>query len=692
MDSERNEAGIEPEVMHRRCWVLLATVVAVCGVPAAAPAQVPLISIVKAGVARADITPPPGYATGGHGPAGTTSRGYWMPLTATAFYFEDSEQRGAALVSMDLFAVPSIFHQQVAQTFAARGAQNTLALERVVIAATHTHQGTANFFSVAAHNRRGSNVDGFDSRLRAFLLERIVAAIDGAVADAHQNLAFDVDIMTGTLSKNLFRNRSPEVFVQNGNATTMLDEMGMGIQPDGEGCKRKRQVGEPRKDWGLEGCPRLRAVDRSVSLLRLRRDGKTAAMAVFAAIHPTGLPSTTPLFSQDVFGAAREALENSGSSISQVAFFNGAEGDITLRRTTRDARDIIRLGGILGEELRHIHDTVTPRSIKSGPIAGRLHFAKPGEAAPSAGTPVGRLANTAMGGSEAIRGGEDDPGPFLGRLFAFFTPRTGRRRPEHGVKVPAILGVESWTDGEFPQNEFPTRLPLSLVTLGDVVLAVVPFEMNTSVGYAIRKTLGLERGRLEIVGLANEYASYTSSADEYQKQDYMGAFTLWGPEQAAFVIERLRELHSAPPGFSGKPPADMPGDQRVALGPHRLDDDRGEIFKGLDNLLDGERPPAFCWDEPTPPDLPRSASRTVEIWPESGGAANRSHLAVVMLGRPKGGTARWAAIWLAPVLSQVPVGRYRFKVTPDGRPTITSAPFDGATRTKDCSTIAVERF
>lgn len=672
--------------MYRSC-VLVALAVLILVTPSNLFAQLPQDRIVKAGVARVDTTPPPGYSTGGHGPAGTTARGYWMPLTATAFYFEDSNRTGAVLVSVDLFAVPSMFHQEIARAFEARGGQNTLALERIVIAATHTHHGTANFLSVAAHNRKASNVEGYDSRLRAFLVAKLITVVDAAIDDAARHQAFELDIITGSLTEKLFRNRSPDVFLENGNAKTMLDELGTGIDPDRDKCAGKRQSGEPRRKWRLKECPRLRAVDRNVSLLRLRRDGKTAAMAVFAAIHPTLLPSKTPLFTQDIFGIVRQTLENAAEPIAHVAFFNGAEGDITLRRTSRDLRDMAGLGEVFADELRAIHDGHAPRSITTGGIAGRLRFASPGDAAPSRGTLEGRLATYAMGGSEAIRGGEGDPGPLKGKVVSWLTRRTRSPRGEHGVKVPAVFGLEGLTDGEFPKHEFPTRLPLSVVTIGAVTFAVTPFEMNTSVGYAIRQALGRPRGELEIVGLANEYASYTASEDEYQEQDYMGAFTLWGPKQAAFVVASLRELRSAPAGSFGQPPRDMPGDGRVALGPHMLDEDRGKIFSGLGDFLDGEKPPAFCWSEPTPPDLPNAKARVVEIWRDGGGVIDRHNIAVVMLGRPHAGRARWAAIWLAPIVAQPQAGRFRFRVTTDGQPTITSNAFEATVETKDCTTI-----
>ena len=59
-----------------------------------------------AGAGKAEITPPPGFPTGGHGPAGDLARGSWNRLYARAFYLADRQGHGMILVSCDTFAMP----------------------------------------------------------------------------------------------------------------------------------------------------------------------------------------------------------------------------------------------------------------------------------------------------------------------------------------------------------------------------------------------------------------------------------------------------------------------------------------------------------------------------------------------------------------------------------------------------------
>jgi hypothetical protein len=98
---------------------------------------------VRAGVARRDITPPPGFPTGGHGPAGDVARGRWMPLFARAFFFQDEAGHTLTLVSAELFAIPGGLHAKVARLVAdslySRGLRVGFGPDAFILVATHMH-------------------------------------------------------------------------------------------------------------------------------------------------------------------------------------------------------------------------------------------------------------------------------------------------------------------------------------------------------------------------------------------------------------------------------------------------------------------------------------------------------------------------------------------------------------------------
>ena len=100
----------------------------------------------------------------------------------------------------------------------------------------------------------------------------------------------------------LFRNRSPTVFMRDSRRDAILAALGTGIPDDATWCEAARLHDEPENDWRIKGCPRLRAVDRNVTLLRMRRSGKTHALAIFVNVHPTVLAPKTELNSADLFG------------------------------------------------------------------------------------------------------------------------------------------------------------------------------------------------------------------------------------------------------------------------------------------------------------------------------------------------------------------------------------------------------
>lgn len=614
----------------------------------------------RAGAAATDITPIPGLPTGGYGSGAARARGYWSPLRATAFYFEDPQGRGLALVSVDTFAIPTALHQAVAKEVG-------LPLERVVIAATHTHKGPANYLSAAAYNEQGSSVPGYHDGMRTFLRQQIVAAVQQARDDSRRMPAATVDVVTGIVDADLFRNRSPGVFLENGNRLEILNALGAGVFTNHSTCSALREYREPERDWDVEGCPRLRAVDRNVTLVRIRRNSQTQAMAAFVNAHPTVLPMTTALNSADFLGIARAAIEDSlGNSAPMIGFFNGSEGDVVTRRTTRTAVDLARIGQSFARQLRRIHDRGTPEAVDlAAGITGRLHFARAGDVETPTGQPEARLAREAIAGVATLGGAEGDETAIHGLA----TPRTQAPQGDQGVKVPA-LGL--WLRRLIlPPHKAPQALPLGIVRLGSLKLATVPTEASTAAAWQIRHMLGnAPHGKLELISMANEYASYLATEDEYQVQDYMGASTLWGPQQARFFAAVLQRLDREPGDMtSGVPGEDRPGQATpfgLYIGPARAKPQDGfeDLLDG--GLMNGRDLPTFEWCDTRPVTLAAGPSQVEVV---SNNTPERDRMGVAVILREVGANGRrWAAIWLTPLWAQR-LGSYRFRVTEDGQTT-----------------------
>jgi neutral ceramidase len=650
-----------------------------------------------AGVGTADITPPPGFPTGGHGPAGAMSRGHWTRLLVRAFYFRDTTGRGFMLITVDTFAVSRRLHQDVAKVLARahRDRNEQFGPESLVLAATHTHQGPGNYLSAALYNTFGSAVLGHHARLEAHLREGLLAAGRTAMEDARNNPGRHVRLLRGSLSDRLQLNRSPRVFMLNHDRDTLLKILD-DRSADPVVCPPQAPPGEPEADWDIKGCPRLRAINRRVSLLQiLDANNAVVGMAVFLALHPTALAADAPFFSADLFGVAGRDLEARllmGQTPPVVGFFNGAEGDVVPRRTRRDLGDARGLGQRLGHEILGIASRAhEPATIDLTRIEARLSLER-WDDHPEKATP--RLASRPMPGPATLGGSEGDRTSMYDRGYRDGVRRTSRG--EQGVKQPALdlPGFPAiFTSIIAPRLAYPQRLPVTVVRMGSVAMVTVPFEASTAVGLHLESALAavqLDAPDILVIGLANEYASYMATADEYEAQDYMGSSTMWGPEQAAYVEQVVQKLGTASGSSTvGASPAFFPG-LPAHLGPTKAGDHRLVPDATLERVvqtkdgLPARDLPQFVWGEPyddVKTSLEVTARRRVEVLREGGEAVDVDtgyQLLTLQQEAPENGRATWSAIWLRPLWEAVS-GRFYFKVSSPGAAPQCSAHFDAGT-------------
>lgn len=128
---------------------------------------------------------------GGHGPGGRVSRGYWIRLKVRVFYFQDKSGHDLALASCELFALPAGLRDEVLRMVNAETKTGDPGLplrpDSLIISATHTHHGPANYMSSAAYNGFAGPLPDFDPKLLHFLAGRIASAIRQAISDAHRS-------------------------------------------------------------------------------------------------------------------------------------------------------------------------------------------------------------------------------------------------------------------------------------------------------------------------------------------------------------------------------------------------------------------------------------------------------------------------------------------------------------------------
>lgn len=127
--------------------------------------------------------------------------------------------------------------------------------------------------------------------------------------------------------------------------------------------------------------------------------------------------------------------------------------------------------------------------------------------------------------------------------------------------------------GEFtlPSPWHPTAVDTQILKIGKVHLLAVPGELTTMAGRRVRETVA---GSLQplgddivpvIAGLSNTYTHYVTTFEEYQKQRYEAASTIYGPntllayqQQFSKLAVALKVGEELP---AGTPPDDLLGAQ-----------------------------------------------------------------------------------------------------------------------------------
>jgi len=600
-----------------------------------------------AGAHRIDITPPPGFPMGGSSIAARFGRGYWTRLCARAFFFRDASGQSAAFVSCDLNAIPGGLHARVGWLLRDDGLN--LSPESLVLCATHVHHGPGNFFSYKVYNERGSPAPGFDERLFHWLADQIAEAVREAARDAQ-------DAPAGTTTRlllkrgkvpELLRNRAPEPFLLNADREEVI-KAGPPPPPSPRDCP------EPFSDY----CPRFRAVDESLTVLEIHRgeagDSKHIASLVFLSVHPEAMSHETALYQSDFTGLAMTTLEKRDGIVA--GFFNGADGDISVRWTLQNRNEAVKFAGDLVWAIRGLNSG-QPLDSNLRVLAARAEIqANPYFGSRSSGwctkppyspeRPKLCLAATPLFGVATVGGAEDA----RSSLFDLGWKPGVRREPREGqgVKVGAFESVLlpgiNLTSFIAPGCYYPESFSVSLVSLSGTTpmsFSVLPAELTRTMWWRVRKDLE-ERfpslGPVVPIGLANDYIAYVTTPEEYAAQGYEGASDIFGPSTGDVLrqvsCDLAKELH--PPVTSRRRVAERrfyPDWRTESFGPEWLGVAYSDSDDGLEPLIVDDRDeldrhrknvpyrhwPRFEWREPDTDLWGAAAKRWISIVREATG-------------------------------------------------------------------------
>merc|ERR1711970_321717 len=527
------------------------------------------------GVGRADITGPAaeigmmGYAKQGQNTAGIHIR-----LYSRAYIVEDPETGvRVVFVSADAGMMGQLVKKYAIEKL------DTLypglyTEQNVAISSTHTHSGPAGFLQYVLFNIPNLG----------FLHQTMDAMVDGIVESikrAHESVV-PGDIYLGSgIVEGANINRSPSSYLAN---------------PEEE---RAKYSGNTDKEM--------------MQLQFFSDDKKPLGVLNWFAVHPTSMNNTNHLISGDNKGAASQMMERhmdpdyvTGKGPFVAAFASTNLGDVSpntkgpkcldtglecdVEHSTCDGRVQMCIAFGPGENMFESTKIIADRQFQVSKqilqdteghekLNGSVKFIHQWvdmtnyEVTMDDGS-TKTTCKAAMGYSFAA-GTTDGPGEFdftqgttSGNAFWDFvcgilkdpSPET---EACHAPK-PILLDTGEYT---IPYAWHPAIIDTQIIKIGKIHLLAFPGELTTMAGRRLResvyealKELG-EDAVPVVAGLSNTYTHYVATFEEYQKQRYEAASTLYGPHTLRAYQQQYTKLATAmatdAPLPAGNPPEDM---------------------------------------------------------------------------------------------------------------------------------------
>ncbi|WP_211827638.1 neutral/alkaline non-lysosomal ceramidase N-terminal domain-containing protein [Kistimonas asteriae] len=477
-----------------------------------------------AGVAQADITPPPGLPRAGYSMWSTIGEGFRNRLAARAFYLKDAEGNSLAIIQTDLLAGSRILQGKVAEVVAR---ETDIDAGNLAITATHTHSGPGQYLGSAFYNKHASHKDGFDPVYFDFLVEQL----SSAVISAYQSQK-PAKIATGRTDVwGWTRNRSLQPHLNNTTTEGLTDT----------------------------ASDTFHAINPALYMVRIdteHEDGSYKPAGAFASfsIHGTGIPERDTFFNADIWAYIQNDvkwnIEQAYSTQQPVVFgaFEGTHGDmapasrlemlgqIESRRVGQgiaahawdlfqsldtDLSDTVSLRTATRELDIRNHNTYGNYSICDEAAAGNTLAAAPFE---HTSPVIGYL-------------------PFFkqGSRRTFFTDNcNGERR---------ILGFDSLQSILEPKDSFPRTVLFQAFQIGDMAIIPLPYEITSESGRRIENRIretfekhGQSIRHVMVSSLANGYTGYMTTPEEYAIQFYEGGHTIYGKYTQPVITGHTVEL------------------------------------------------------------------------------------------------------------------------------------------------------
>lgn len=486
----------------------------------------------------------------GYASVGQKTTGIHMRLWSRAFVIATPcNGKRVVFVSADLGQVFQGVKQKVMERLRARYG-DLYSDANVMISATHTHSGPGGHSHYALYNL---SILGYDAQG----FEAIVDGIYKSIIRAHDNVTPGTIRMAGGQLLDASFNRSPLAYAEN---------------PPAERASYAHDT------------------DKAMTVLRLdEANGAAAGMISWFAVHATNIGNQNKLISGDNKGLAsylferRKGTNYAANKSFVAAFANSNEGDVSpnLWGVPDNVHDFQRNAIIAGRQLdraQALYDGAT--SLLSGGINFRhayVNFSQlPVAATWTDGAGPQQTCRAAIGVSMVAGAPEDGPGvPFIpeGMVWDGVSwPPITIVPEDQACQEEKIILVPTGNMTPFPWT--PEVLPVQIATIGNLAVVAAPFEITTMAGRRLREMVAETLApagvtHVVIAGLANAYAGYIATREEFALQHYEGASTHFGPHTlAALMQEANRVAVSLRDGTTiapGPTPRDLSGNQSTLI-------------------------------------------------------------------------------------------------------------------------------
>jgi neutral ceramidase len=544
---------------------------------AATPAQA---STLRAGVGKADIEPPTGYFMMGWVRGDAKTVGQHTRLFARALVLE-RDGRKVALVAEDLNGIPGGMLKDAATMVKDRGFSE----QNVLDSASHTHAAPGGYYNFGTYNTIFPSMATLtdpgrifdfnltntapDPQLYTFMVKQLAAAIrraDDNLGPAKAGWG-EVDL------PDITRNRSIEAHLADHGILVEPGQGNAGMDPEGRTHTIDPEVNVLRVDkvQSRRVCAKPHAAKRIKQRARRCRRRKVSvpigAWSTFAD-HGTVNQYTFNVYNRDHHGSAIQVFEQKVRKAGKVpagqevlnVYGNTDEGDVSA--------GLDHNGPAWAD---HVGRTEAASMLQAWRQAGRSMSSTPkvelrwtricfcGQEVENGKS----VDSTAVFGLPEFTGSEEGRGPLYDETHESFE---GRRSPvASGSQEHKIQVVRDNTGGT------PQAAPLLAVRVGNRLIVSIPGEMTEGMGRRVRADVlkavpGSGIVRVVISGLANEYVSYFTTPEEYDRQHYEGGATLYGEQSSNLLKASLVELAKKLAG--GQPAqAPYPYDPKNGFGP-----------------------------------------------------------------------------------------------------------------------------